>query len=138
VPRDLTRLGSYAHLLLFSLLLLPAQALAQRSETDASYRRFTEFYAAANYPGALVEARKYESAVNSQFDGASYYATALHLIAMARERQGDFVEAEQLYKRSVAISEKALGRTGGCHHRTNARPQSSRRGDDLQQSRGAR
>jgi tetratricopeptide (TPR) repeat protein len=28
---------------------------------------------------------------------------------MARERQGDFVEAEQLYKRSVAISEKALG-----------------------------
>jgi len=37
------------------------------------------------------------------------YATALNWLAMVFQRQGRYVDAEPLYKRSLAIQEKALG-----------------------------
>jgi tetratricopeptide (TPR) repeat protein/CHAT domain-containing protein len=104
------RIWSIVGLVLGLLYLLPAQVQAQRAEVDASHRRFSEFYAAGNYTAALAEARNYEAAVKSQF-GTEHpnYGIALHLIAMVREHQGDYGEAEQLYKRSAAVSERALG-----------------------------
>jgi tetratricopeptide (TPR) repeat protein/CHAT domain-containing protein len=104
------RLGAVIAIALILPHLAPAQVLGQRADADPSYRGFTQSYAVGNYTAALAEARSYEAAVKSRF-GTEHpnYATALHLIAMVREQEGDYGEAEQLYKRSAAISERALG-----------------------------
>jgi tetratricopeptide (TPR) repeat protein len=75
---------------------------------ERAYEAFKDFYAAGNYAEALVYARKYEALV--QGNGAnSEYAAALHNVALVYQAQGKLAEAEGLYKRALAINEKALG-----------------------------
>src|SRR5215813_7292451 len=90
------------------LALVPAGA--QQSDLQAIYKRFQEYYQAGNYAAALVEAQKIETVAKGRF-GASHanYATALNSLANVYWRQGKYSEAEGLYKRALAIREKALG-----------------------------
>src|SRR5262249_12248641 len=90
------------------LALVPAGA--QQSDPQAIYKRFQEYYQAGNYAAAAVEAQKLEAEVKGRF-GTNHtnYATALNNLARVYWRQGKYSEAEGLYKRALAIREKALG-----------------------------
>jgi tetratricopeptide (TPR) repeat protein/CHAT domain-containing protein len=87
-------------------------AVAQQGDPNAilNLRRFKEMYAAGNYPGALVEAEKGEAAVRARF-GVNHtnYGAALNNLAMVHNAQGNYAQAEDLYKRALAIREKTLG-----------------------------
>jgi tetratricopeptide (TPR) repeat protein len=88
------------------LVLVPAGA--QQSDPQAIYKRFQEYYQAGNYAAAVVEAQKLEAVVKGRF-GTNHtnYATALNNLARVYWRQGKYSEAEELFKRALAIREKA-------------------------------
>src|SRR5271166_915342 len=87
-----------------------APAAAQQGDLNAIFKRFSELYHAGNYSAALVEAQKYEAAAKARF-GVSHanYGGALNNLAVVYKSQGRYAEAEGLYKRALAIREKALG-----------------------------
>ena len=87
-----------------------APAAAQQGDLGATLRRFNELYAAGNYPAALVEAQKLEAGVKARF-GVNHanYGVALDNLARVYGQQGKYADAEGLYKRALAIREKALG-----------------------------
>jgi tetratricopeptide (TPR) repeat protein len=87
-----------------------APAAAQQGDLNAIFRRFSEFYDAGNYPAALVEAQKFEAGVRARF-GVNHanYGAALNDLAMVYEAQGKYVDAEELFKRALAIYEKTRG-----------------------------
>lgn len=87
-----------------------APAAAQVADLNAIYKRFSKFNAAGDYGAALAEARKMEAVVKARFgtDHANY-ASALTNLAIVYQSQGKYAEAEGLYKRALAIREKALG-----------------------------
>jgi tetratricopeptide (TPR) repeat protein/CHAT domain-containing protein len=89
---------------------LATPAFAQESDIHAIFKRFQEFYFAGNYPAALVEAQKVEAAVKARV-GTNHpaYAAALNNLAAVYLSQGKHGEAEELYKRALAIREQALG-----------------------------
>ena len=88
-----------------------AAAAAQQGDLDAILRRFHELYAAGNYPAALVEAQKLEAGVKARFGVSNAnYGIALYNLAEVYWRQGKYADAERLYKRTLAIYEKALGK----------------------------
>ena len=90
------------------LALVPAGA--QQSDLQAIYKRYQEYYQAGNYAAAVVEAQKFEAVVKGRF-GTSHtnYAAALNNLANVYSAQGKYSDAEGLYKRALAIREKALG-----------------------------
>ncbi len=93
------------------VLLSMSPAVAQRGgDLDAILRRFSELRAAGNYAAALVEAQRFEAGVKAQF-GVNHpnYAGALNNLANVYLNQGNYADAEGLYKRALAIWEKALG-----------------------------
>ena len=94
---------------LFALIAM-APAAAQQGDLDAIFKRFNELYAAGNYPAALVEAQKLEAMAKARF-GVNHakYGSALNNLAIVYRAQGKYADAEELYKRDLAISEKALG-----------------------------
>src|SRR5262249_33615433 len=85
-------------------------AAAQQPDIAAIYRRLQDFYAAGNYVSALIEAQNYEAAIKARF-GIDHvnYAFALNNLATMYQAQGKYGEAEGLYRRALAIEEKALG-----------------------------
>jgi len=87
-----------------------APAAAQQGDARAIHKRFNALYDAGDYPAALVEAQKLETAVRARF-GVSHpvYGAALSTLAMAYSKQGKYADAEDLYKRALAIFEKARG-----------------------------
>jgi tetratricopeptide (TPR) repeat protein/CHAT domain-containing protein len=95
---------------LFVLIAIPHTA-AQQSYVNAIYKRFGELFEAENYSAALVEAERNEAGIKARF-GVDHpnYGDALHWRAMVYEAQGLYADAESLFKRSLAIREKALGR----------------------------
>jgi hypothetical protein len=79
---------------------------AQQSDLQAIYKRFQDYYQAGT--AAVVEAQKLEAVVKGRF-GTSHrsYAVALNNLALVYWRQGKYSEAEELFKRALAIREKA-------------------------------
>jgi CHAT domain-containing protein/tetratricopeptide (TPR) repeat protein len=101
------RLGALAA----TVSLLPiAPAAAQQGDPGASFRRYSERYAAGDYAAALVEALKLEAAAKSRFGEAHPdYGNALYNLGLVYAAQGKHEQAEEAYKRALAIMEKAFG-----------------------------
>jgi CHAT domain-containing protein/tetratricopeptide (TPR) repeat protein len=95
---------------MFFGLIGMAPAAAQQTDLGAILRRSNELRAAGNYPAALVEAQKYEAGVKARL-GVNHanYGTALNALALVYWEQAKYAEAEGLFKRALAIREKALG-----------------------------
>ena len=85
-------------------------ASAQQNDLKAIYRRVFQFHQDGNYTAALIEAQKYEAAVKAWL-GTNHlgYASALYNVAIVHQAQRQYGEAEGLYKRVLAIVEKAKG-----------------------------
>ena len=96
---------------LFFVVIDLAPAAAQQGDLNAIEKRFNEFYAAGDYPAALVEAQKFEAGVKARF-GVNHanYGVALNSLANVYAAQGKYTDAEGLYQRALAIKEKALGK----------------------------
>jgi CHAT domain-containing protein/tetratricopeptide (TPR) repeat protein len=92
------------------VMIAIAPSAAQQGDVDAITKRFLERYTAGDYPAALVEAQKYESAVKARF-GVNHanYAIALNFFAVVYRAQGNYAQAEELQKRALAIRERTLG-----------------------------
>jgi CHAT domain-containing protein/tetratricopeptide (TPR) repeat protein len=95
-----------------TLLMLVAMApsAAQQTDLNTIYKRIGELYDAGDYPAALAEAERYEAAVKARFGvNRADYGAALNNLGMVYEAQGNYADAEGLYKRALAIYEKARG-----------------------------
>lgn len=89
----------------------PHPATAQKADTKAIMNRYIEFHRAGNFSAALVEARRFEAAMKAQFGTNHWaYGSALGIVALAYQNQGNLREAEAFSKRAVTIYEKTKGR----------------------------
>jgi CHAT domain-containing protein/Tfp pilus assembly protein PilF len=99
-------------ILTISALVMAASGVpaAAQQNLDAILRRAHEFGAAGNYPAALAEAQKLEAGVRARYGTAHpNYAIALETLARVYRAQSRHDEAEALYRRTLAIREKAHG-----------------------------
>src|SRR5262249_56972628 len=87
-----------------------ATASAQPADIKAIDKALQNHYARGNYPAAQIDAQQLERLVKARF-GADhpYYAVALNKLGIVVQAQGKYTEAEGLFKRALAIREKALG-----------------------------
>jgi tetratricopeptide (TPR) repeat protein/CHAT domain-containing protein len=86
-------------------------ALAQQPpDLAAIEKRYRDLYAAGRYGEALGEAQQYEQAVKARL-GTNHarYATALHNLGNVHRLRGSYAEAEDFYKRALALREQLLG-----------------------------
>ncbi len=107
-----TSLPATLLLLTAMVAVAPTPSLAQ-ADLQAFVKRYDELFEAGNYPAALAEARKLESAARAQY-GTQHesYAGALFLQARALYVLGKYPDAEKLYKPALAIFEKARPSAG--------------------------
>ena len=74
----------------FSLIivgLLPSAA--QQTDLNTIIRQFNEYFAAGNFPAALIEAQRFEAAAKARFGTAHpTYANALNSLGNVYSRQG--------------------------------------------------
>ena len=91
------------------LWLWPAAALAQVEPWQSHMVAGVQAYHQGNYP----EAEKHLVAAVKEAEGFGpqdpRLATSLNNLALLYYRQGEYIEAEPLYLRALAIDEKALG-----------------------------
>jgi tetratricopeptide (TPR) repeat protein len=87
-----------------------ATASAQPADIKAIDKTFQDHYARGNYPAAQIDAQELERLAKARF-GADhpYYAVALNKLGIVFWAQAKYTEAEGLFKRALAIREKALG-----------------------------
>jgi tetratricopeptide (TPR) repeat protein len=106
ILRCLVVLFGAALLVLASLVT----AAAQQGDFNAALRRFGELYAARKYSAALVEAQKFESMAKARF-GVNHanYGAALNNLGLVYKEQGKYADAEELYRRALAIYERTIG-----------------------------
>ncbi len=102
-----TRLFFLELTLLFSMSSL-TYAQGAGIEWDLLNKEVMELYSAGNYDHAVIVAQK-ALRVAEQNGGSGDVATSLNNLAQLYDTQGDYAKAEPLYKRSLAILEKALG-----------------------------
>jgi tetratricopeptide (TPR) repeat protein len=87
-----------------------ATASAQRADIKAIDKALKDHYARENYPAAQIDAQELERLVKARFGADhAYYALALNKLGIVCWKQGKYTEAEGLFKRALAIREKALG-----------------------------
>jgi CHAT domain-containing protein/Tfp pilus assembly protein PilF len=92
------------------MVIALAPAAAQKGDLEAIVKRYDQLYAAGNYSAALVEAQKLEAGVKARFGvNNDVYGVALRSLANVYVEQGKYADAEALYKRVLAIGDKALG-----------------------------
>ena len=95
--------------LLISIWLWLGTAIAD----EASWRKYSQAGSAAYRQGNYAEAVKQFGAALKEAkrfgEDDTRLATSLNNLALLYEAQGKYAKAEPLYKRSLAISEKALG-----------------------------
>ncbi len=107
--RDLIRSHFAAALCLAAALVLAPPAQAQTALDPASlYAKVIELFNAGNYAEALPYAQRVLSLYEKQPDSLEL-ATALNTLAVLYQKLGRNQDAEPLYKRALAIREKALG-----------------------------
>ena len=81
---------------------------AQQNDVNSIVKRFDALYNAGNYAAALLEAQKLEAAVKARVGtDHSLYAIALSGLAQTYDAQGKYAEAEAVYRRAVAITERS-------------------------------
>lgn len=98
-------------LVALALAALPMPAAAQRVDINATLNRFQQYYAAGNYPAALIEAQKLEAAIRARFGtDHQYYMLPLHGLGLVYAALGRDAEAEVHYRRALAITEANLGK----------------------------
>jgi CHAT domain-containing protein/Flp pilus assembly protein TadD len=84
-----------------------APASAQPSPLAVIHKRYNELFAAGNYAAALAEARRYEAGVVAQLGtGHVNYGSALGNIGNVYSKLGRYAEAEDLYRRAMAVFER--------------------------------
>jgi tetratricopeptide (TPR) repeat protein len=87
-----------------------ATASAQRADIKAIDKALKDHYSRGNYPAAQIDAQELERLVKARFGADhAYYALALNKLGIVCWKQGKYTEAEGLFKRALAIREKALG-----------------------------
>src|SRR5580704_11851630 len=81
-------------------------AAAQLADVEAIRKRYFELYDAHDYAAALVEAQRLETLVKARL-GTNHpiYADVLNNLAVVHRDQGKYGEAEQLFRRALAIVE---------------------------------
>jgi tetratricopeptide (TPR) repeat protein/CHAT domain-containing protein len=80
------------------------------AEIEALRKRVDELYAAGKYQEAAADAETLVTLTGRRFaEGRTELAGALRRLANSREKLGQSGEAETLYRRSLAIYEKAVG-----------------------------
>ena len=96
--------------LLFITVVAPAAA--QQGDLNTIQKRFSELYAAGNYPAALIEAQKLEAQVKARF-GTDHpnYVVALNTLASVYRAQGKYAEAEPHKQRALKIGRRSSART---------------------------
>ena len=87
-----------------------ATASAQLADIIAINKAFQDHHARGNNPAAQIEAQRLERRVKADF-GADHphYAVALNQLGRVYAAQAKYSEAEGLFKRALAVHEKALG-----------------------------
>jgi tetratricopeptide (TPR) repeat protein len=87
-----------------------ATASVQPADIKAIDKAFQDHYARGNYPAAQIKAQELERLVKARF-GADHanYAVALKKLGIVFQSQGNYSEAEGLFKRALVIRLKALG-----------------------------
>jgi tetratricopeptide (TPR) repeat protein len=87
-----------------------AAASAQPADIKAIDKAFQDHYARENYPAAQIDAQELERLVKARFGADhAYYAVALNKLGIVFQAQDKYTDAEGLFKRALAIREKALG-----------------------------
>ena len=101
---------SFAAILALTTLGALATASAQRADIKAIDKAYKDHYARENYRAAQIDAQELERLVKARFGvDHPYYAVALNRLGIVCWAQGKYTEAEGLFKRALAIREKALG-----------------------------
>jgi CHAT domain-containing protein/tetratricopeptide (TPR) repeat protein len=96
---------------LFFVVIDLAPAAAQPGDLNAIQKRYNKLYHAGNYAAALVEALKLEAAARVRFGEVHpNYGNALYNLGLVYAAQGKYAQAEEAYKRALAIRENALGK----------------------------
>jgi tetratricopeptide (TPR) repeat protein len=93
------------------VLFAMTPAIAQRGENPAAIEKgYQQLYDRGDYEGALIEAQRFEAAIKATLGTKDYnYAVALTHIGVVYKQQGKYVEAEELLRRALAITEAARG-----------------------------
>ena len=78
---------------IFMMVIAMAPAAAQQDDLNAIEKRFNQFYAAGDYPAALMEAQKLEVTVQARF-GVNHanYGAALNKLAVVYRAQGKYAD----------------------------------------------
>tara|TARA_Y100000588_G_scaffold284755_1_gene302368 strand:- start:285 stop:785 length:501 start_codon:yes stop_codon:yes gene_type:complete len=91
-----------------STLSLPAWA--QSAELDAAFRQYQSLEKQAKYAEAIPYAQAFVELAKEEFgETHQINAAGLNNLAGLYRYQGHYEDAEPLYKRALAINEKALG-----------------------------
>lgn len=93
---------------LLTLILLSTSTLAQDADWKALNAQVTELSRAGQHDRAVAVAKQ-ALAVAERGGNQLLVATSLNSLAVLYHAQGQYADAEPLYKRSLAIKEKALG-----------------------------
>ncbi len=94
---------------LLCLLLWPAHAVAQQGDWERHTRAGAYAYRQGNYAEAFKQTKAALSAAEAFGPNDPRLATTLNNLGVIYDTQGKHAEAEPLYKRALAIREKALG-----------------------------
>jgi tetratricopeptide (TPR) repeat protein/CHAT domain-containing protein len=89
---------------------VPAVAQERPAEFEEMYQRGLAFYQAGKYPEATAVAQQFIKLAAARYgEQHPLYATGLFYLAALYQAQDRAAEAETLFKRALAIKEKALG-----------------------------
>ena len=109
-----TRDAFVAAMLVFVLAAsaVPMPAVAQRIDITATQNRYKDLYAQGNFAAALVEAQKLEAAVRGLVGTRNpNYAVVLEFVGNSYQGLGKYADAENAFKRVLAIREALFGAT---------------------------
>ncbi len=96
---------------LLCLLLWPAHAVAQQGDWDRHMRAGDAAYQQGNYAEAVKQTKAALSLAEAFGPNDPRLAQTLNNLAFLYETQGNYAEAEPLFKRALAMREKVLGPT---------------------------
>jgi len=99
-----------AFIALFLVAWLSIGNTQATNDLAALSRQVNRLYGQGKYAEAIPIAERYVALVRGKYgENHLEYATAILWLALVKEEQDRYAEAEPLYNRSLAIREKALG-----------------------------
>lgn len=108
---NISKLAAFVALLVPSIgMALAPSAAQQQLDLNAIQRRFHQFYEAGNYAAALKEAQNLEAGAKARLGtNNEHYSSTVYNLALAYAAVGKYAEAEQHYKKALAIDETLFG-----------------------------